>query len=296
MYGDIVSDNLDDHPPIDKRFLEGAPSTAWRDFKDPKLRQFPRHGSKIKWIDYLGHGREGIVFKATIGDKDLPVAIKRPPPQPLPVGDGWREAEWPFEDGSRTVALLEKIRWAMADAAADSNTTIRIRDAPRRKADVIENLRAFSDEARHQSAEATPTAHDPTRPPPPFPSLPVCYGWTTVRWDELPRLDPPVQDEADERVDWHWAIIYEFVPGETGKTQDPAVGQSHLDFFYALGFALEAYKPDNWHGGRLVDLNDICSPFSDGWQKAAVRPRDAKKWFSSLGFVQDSTCSHKIVP
>jgi hypothetical protein len=76
MHSDIESDNPDDQLPIDERFLEGAPSTAWRDFKDAKLRQFPRHGSKITWIDYLGHGKEGIVFKAIIGDRDLPVAIK----------------------------------------------------------------------------------------------------------------------------------------------------------------------------------------------------------------------------
>ena len=88
------------------------------------------------------------------------------------------------------------------------------------------------------------------------------------------------------------AIIYEFVPG---KPQDLAVCQSHLDFFHALGFALEAYKPDNWHGGRLIGLNDICSPLSDGWRRTAVHPRDANKCFWSLDFVRGSTCSHKIV-
>jgi hypothetical protein len=207
------------------------------------------------------------------------------------MGNGWRPVEWPFEDESRTVALLEKIKWAMTHVTADSNETIKIRNPPRTKLDAIEILRAFSDEARYLSAD--PTAHDddPTKPPPPFPPLPVCYGWTKVRRDELPRLDPPVREEMDERVDWRWAIIYEFVPG---KPQDPAVGQCHLDFFYALGFALEAYKPDNWHGGRLIDLNDICSPFSGGWRKGAVRPRDAKKWFWSLDFGQDPVCTHRI--
>lgn len=76
MHGGMVTDNLDGQPPIDNRFLEGAPLTAWYDFKNAKLRQFPRHGSEIKWVGYLGHGREDIVFKATIDDEKPPVAIK----------------------------------------------------------------------------------------------------------------------------------------------------------------------------------------------------------------------------
>lgn len=194
------------------------------------------------------------------------------------MGNGWRAVDWPFEDESRTVALLEKIKWAME---TDSTQTIKIRDKPRTRADAITILRAFSDEARQQSTEATTAAvHNPIQPSPPFPPLPACYGWTKVRRDELSRLRPLVWEEVDEQVDWHWAIIYEFVPG---KPQDLAIGQSHLDFFYALGFALEAYRPDNWHGSRLIDLNDICSPFSDAWRRTAVRPRDANKWFRSLG-------------
>ncbi len=66
---------LGDPPPIDESFFEGPPLTNRRDFKQARLRQFPICGSKIDWVEYLGHGEEGIVYKATIGDSD-PIAVK----------------------------------------------------------------------------------------------------------------------------------------------------------------------------------------------------------------------------
>jgi len=76
--------------------------------------------------------------------------------------------------------------------------------------------------------------------------------------DALPELDLPVcGKKVDEDFDWHCAIVYEFV---SRASQDIVVGQAHLDFFYAIGFALEPYKPDNWQGGRLINFNDLCSP------------------------------------
>lgn len=79
--------------------------------------------------------------------------------------------------------------------------------------------------------------------------------------DDIPVLSPAVSEIVDEGVGWHWAIVYEFVPGQV---QGVEVGQKHLDFFYAMGFAMGTYKPDNWRGGRLVDLNDVCSVFTKG--------------------------------
>lgn len=64
-----------DAPPIDENLLEGPPLTTQRDFRRARLRQFPNGGSKIEWLEYLGHGEEGIVYKATIGSSD-PFAVK----------------------------------------------------------------------------------------------------------------------------------------------------------------------------------------------------------------------------
>jgi hypothetical protein len=135
------------------------------------------------------------------------------------------------------------------------------------------------------------TARGPI-PLPDFPAQPESYGWTTIRRDDIPDLGPGVSDIVDGEVDWHWAIVYEYVPG---AAQDLEVAQAHLDFFYALGFSMEAYKPDNWHGGRLVDFSDISSPFTVGWARTTVRPRDAKTWFWTLDFRNDRAVSHKIV-
>lgn len=99
--------------------------------------------------------------------------------------------------------------------------------------------------------------------------------------------------KLDEHFDWHWALVYELVPR---ARPDIAVGQKHLTFFNAIGLALEQYKPDNWHGCRLVDYNDISSPFSKGWQRTAVRHRKAETWFSTLEPVQDSVISRRIYP
>jgi len=65
-----------DPPPVGVERLEGAPPLAWSDFKHPKLRQHPKNGSAVKWLAHLGDGRDGIVYKATIGDSDKPVAVK----------------------------------------------------------------------------------------------------------------------------------------------------------------------------------------------------------------------------
>jgi hypothetical protein len=55
--------NPGDLPPFDNEILEGPPPTTWRDLKRPKLRRFTKHGEEIQWLDYLGHGIAGLVFK-----------------------------------------------------------------------------------------------------------------------------------------------------------------------------------------------------------------------------------------
>jgi hypothetical protein len=62
-------------PSLDENILDGPPPTTWYDFKHPKRRQLPRHKEKIEWLEYLGHGAQGIVHKAKIGN-DHEVAVK----------------------------------------------------------------------------------------------------------------------------------------------------------------------------------------------------------------------------
>ncbi|KAK3936886.1 hypothetical protein QBC46DRAFT_366585 [Diplogelasinospora grovesii] len=246
--------------PIVEDALEGAPGTPLDDFKHPKLRRFPRH-RQINWLEYLGHGEEGIVFKATIGGGN-PVAVKvfwstqRPALQQTYNG-GVKQPEWPFEEECRTVALIEKMKWAM-------QYPIHLDRKPETRHDAFKLLLAFGDERRHQSTEQDNL--DNKAPPPPFPPITACHGWMTVRRDDLPQIDPLVWKEIDEQLDWHWAI--------TSRIRI-AAGQAHLDFFYATSSSLEAY------GGRLVDFADVCSPFTRGWAPPFAS-RDARKWFSTL--------------
>ncbi|KLU92597.1 hypothetical protein MAPG_11542 [Magnaporthiopsis poae ATCC 64411] len=267
-----------DAPPIDEDFLQGPPPMARRDFRHARLRQFPGSSSKINWLEYLGQGIQGVVYKATIDDGD-PVAVKifwrthRPDPAKQPSHlRGPEYFEWPFKDECRAVALMEKIKWAMRRVETDPERTILVKEGPQTVEDAINNLYAFSDAGRHGTARQDGTL----TPPPPFPALPECYGWMRVKRDTLSELGPPVWEQVNEDVDWHWAIVYEFVPP---TPQDLGVGQAHLDFFYALGFALDPYKPDNWHGGRLVDYNDICPPFTRGWSRHSVCRCEAEEWF-----------------
>ncbi len=170
-----------------------------------------------------------------------------------------------------------------------TNPEIKIQKGPKTYKNAVRNLYSFSDEGC-QSLQTS--ARQGLTDPPPFPPLPTCFGWLQIQRDQLPLLKPPVCHEVDDSLNWHWAIVYEFVPG---ATQDLVVGQLHLDFFYAIGFVLEAYKPDNWHGGRLIDYNDICSPFSKGWYATEVRQREAEKWFWTLDFVRDPIIRRRIV-
>jgi hypothetical protein len=147
-------------------------------------------------------------------------------------------------------------------------------------------LLAFSDDCRQQ-----PTKHGVTAPPPSFPPVTACHGWMTVRRDTLPRIDPRIWREVDEQVDWHWAIVYDFIPAEL---EDVAVRQAHLDFFYAVGFTLEAYKFDNWRAGRLVDFGDVCSPLTRGWTPPYA-PGDARARLNTSGSVRPTVRQNTLM-
>ena len=60
---------------MDDAYLEDPPPTAWEDFKNSKLRQFPRRERQIKWLQFLGNGIQGAAFKVSIGGEE-PVVLK----------------------------------------------------------------------------------------------------------------------------------------------------------------------------------------------------------------------------
>ncbi|KAJ9145262.1 hypothetical protein NKR19_g6091 [Coniochaeta hoffmannii] len=194
------------------------------------------HGAEITWLDYLGHGIAGIVFKVTVGVEPLDTGrvprfwrARRPKARPRPNGDGFIQDEWPFEDECHNVALLEKLKWLnhhhgrrRRGPAAPHPAT-----APKTPHDNAANLRGFNDEARDSPLPAPPLHSDDPIPMPPVPALAECYGRTIVRRDATPRVRPAVSDYVDADADWHWALVYELVPG---APQDLAVGQAASGF------------------------------------------------------------------
>ena len=160
-----------------------------------------------------------------------------------------------------------------------------IKHDPETVQDALKNIRAFSDEHRRTKSEINPGAvKDPTlSPPPPFPPLPRCYGWTKLAADEIKLLPPWMSgDLHPDELGNVFGIIYEYVPP---KMQDLDIGQVHLDFFRAVGFVVHAFKPDNWHGGRLVDMSDVWSVFNREWiARNEPKKRPASEWFWTLGY------------
>ena len=71
--------------------------------------------------------------------------------------------------------------------------------------------------------------------PPSHPSrlVTACHGWVTIKRDDISQVMPPAWNDVDPEVDWHWAIVYEFVPSEE---QDIEIGQAHLVFSIPRAF------------------------------------------------------------
>ncbi|KAI1504588.1 hypothetical protein F5X99DRAFT_19540 [Biscogniauxia marginata] len=283
---------LDDDNLVDNNLLEGPPATTWNDLKHARLRRFPGCATDIKWLEYLGHGEEGIVFKASIRDDETPVAIKvfwhtrRPKPHILPGGTPIHFT-WPFKRESRTVALIQKIQWAMSEVEQDPKQTVAIKYRPRTRRHAQAMIKAFSEEERYVPRTSTPNSNGLA----PFPPFPTCHGWLKLEKSQLPRLHPPVRKKTDD-IGWHWAIVYEYV---ASTTQDPSIAQTFFDFFYAIGFGLEPFRADNWRGGRLVDMNDIRSPFCSAWRPEVVRHYKAAELFLAQDRAEAPTVRHQII-
>ncbi len=164
---------------------------------------------------------------------------------------------------------------------SDNGRKVRIKYGPTSAEEARANLCAFSDEACQAAQQ------DESRVlPPEFPRVPKCFGWMKIREKEIPRVNPPVEKATDSELGWRWALVYEYVPQ---TDQDITTIQQHLDFFFAVGFDMAPWNPYNWHGGRLVDMNDVCSAFNKNWKQRRVCKRDARHWFRVLDLPRDKT-------
>jgi hypothetical protein len=176
-------------------------------------------------------------------------------------------------------------------SSVDSGTKERILidHGPQTVQGALMNIRAFSDEFRQRESQINRDADEGLnlRPPPPFPALPICYGWTKLSLDEIKLLPSWLsRDLHPDGSGCVFGIIYEYIPAQM---QDLDIGQVHLDFFYAVGFIVHPYRPDDWHGGRLIDISDVWSVFGRSWDGRDVVRRDAKEWFWTRDYRKNAT-------
>ncbi|KAI1495738.1 hypothetical protein F5X99DRAFT_108007 [Biscogniauxia marginata] len=253
---------------VDETPLEGPPGTTLKDFQTLKLRRFPGRAEDIKWLGLLGQGNEWFVSKASI-DGYSPVAIKvfwitsQRRPHIVPRGRSLPGfvtviTEFPFKTESRTVDLIQKIESAMSEVQQNPQQTIAIMRGPKTREMVKKNLMAFSKEARDSSQVP---ASELEGPPPPVPPFPRCHGWLRIDNSLLPFKH--LLRQKPDKVGWSWAIVYEYVPS---AVPDIVLAQKFFDFSYDIGLVM-TFKADNWHGGRLVDMNDIKMPTTSSWQE-----------------------------
>lgn len=146
----------------------------------------------------------------------------------------------------------------------ETSRPIYLRSTISTRHEAAQNLSAFSTESRGENifqglCETVALSS--------IPALTTCHGWMKVPAATLPSSLAP-----DPILDVY-AIIYDFVPPLPLSSKiDTAVVQAQLDFFYIIGFSIEALKADNWVGkGLLVDFCDILSPLNNFWYPSAVR-------------------------
>ncbi|KAI1497588.1 hypothetical protein F5X99DRAFT_396302 [Biscogniauxia marginata] len=255
---------------VDYTLLVGPPATTLEAFENPKLRQFPASLENIEWLEFLGYGEEGHVYLANIGDYGR-VAVKV-------FWHTYRAGElvlgmpmwntFPFKTESQVVDLNQKIAWAMSEVKKTPGQNIQIRRGPKTRDHAKANVLAFSQES-WESLNVSANESTKLSPAPPFPR---CYGWAKIDNSQLPKVHPPMP-QGPKLVGWSWVIVYEYVPA---AAPDITIAQTFFDYFYDIGFIV-AFRPENWRGGKLVDINDIVSPLVRNWFPEGVCSRNATK-------------------
>jgi len=178
-------------------------------------------------------------------------------PHPTPGGKG---PSWSLRDECRTAAILEQMRWAIA------NEPVTIRRDPAKPADARRNVWAFSAEGRvyqknkeerNKAEGGEGQASDEYMTVSSLPDVPKCHGWIKFNLGEIPwryQTHQRCTDPVDLAMQDRYAIVYDYVPA--GKVE-METAQAQLDFFYRTGFAQMPYRESNWRRGRLVDFGDL---------------------------------------
>ncbi|PNY22354.1 Uncharacterized protein TCAP_07149 [Tolypocladium capitatum] len=245
---------------------------AWENFRRPLLRRFKLQG-KAKFIDLVGYGLDGIVWKVEIGGCIVALKVFWDSRAP----DDTRY--WAIQRECQNASLLQKMHFAIEH----SSDSIWLNPEPKTFDDALRNLHAFSDEGRRrQRFRNTPGAVEYTD------ALRTrkCFGWTTISGEELCALRPdsrPPEMNMDGVIreisptECYYAIVYEYVP-DTQCALAADVLQAQLDFFWLSGFCLVPLRAENWKGpGILLDLADLICPWQAAWFASLYRQRRARE-------------------
>ncbi|KAF0644050.1 hypothetical protein FPSE5266_20055 [Fusarium pseudograminearum] len=252
----------------EKPMSDTAAACAWQDFKRPLLGRFTRH-ERVYFIELLGYGEDGIVWKVNIGGQTyaLKVFWENKPPEGTKY--------WAVQRECQNASLLAKMRYVINN----SSDPIWLRPNPTRFREAASNLYAFSDEGRsRQLYRNMPGAVEYNTAP----HLRECYGWTWISGKELravpARLRPPEVRSGNEiRNFWpteeYHAILYEYVPSSDAGF-DVDVVQAQLDFLWLGGWCFLDLPPANWGGvGILLDMADPICLWHAGWFKGRLDRR-----------------------
>jgi hypothetical protein len=63
-----------EQPFLDQQLMVDSPLCTWSNFRYPLLRQFPPHAG-FDWKERLGHGLDGVVWRAEIGGRTFAVKV-----------------------------------------------------------------------------------------------------------------------------------------------------------------------------------------------------------------------------
>ncbi|KAH7016477.1 uncharacterized protein B0I36DRAFT_337835 [Microdochium trichocladiopsis] len=257
---------------LERRALEGEPSCARKDFLKPRLRYCP-FAQQLQWHAYVGHGTDGMVWKAFHNNEPYAVKVfweaKRNDPQLY---------YWAPEIECQNAALLEKIR------SCSQHGRILPHGNPATREQALENLLAFSDDVQQQQRLrdlATPSTFTIEN----CPRLRRCYGWTIV----TSRCSVQVElDDGKKKVRTlvpsmqYLAIVYEYIEESTmSQDQDKAKRQREvqiqLDFLWTVGFSFRLpLREVDWCGGVMLDMSVLIPPWHKRHSKRRSRPQVEK--------------------
>ncbi|KAL8296302.1 hypothetical protein RB597_005648 [Gaeumannomyces tritici] len=267
--------------------MSGPARYSWADLRKPLLRKCPLELKDIRWLEHLGGGYDGYCWKVAFGNQG-PFVVKLfwddKPPENMYY--------WAAQREFQNAAVLQMMEASLGDLGDGDGQISRIRlyDEPRDGVEAVENLYAFSQEARKKPR--IPVDIDITCTVNSMPRTRKCFGWLKLSGEYFNeaaqrKVKPPILQVGKYRrgptdaAREYFAIVYEYIEAEQGDDDADFVDlieiQASMEFLWTVGF--EFYDTtilDNWKRSVLIDLSDIIFPLGYGRHRHRHYPANAK--------------------